>query len=198
MSLRVLIAEDHTLVSEGLEAMLSMSEDLELAHVVDDGPAAVEQVKLNLGEGMNGIEATREIKKIAPETHVLILTMFTDPGTVAEAVRAGADGYLSKGSSRESVVRAIHDVTEGRSVLDPNVTDGIFGRIGGRDPHALTDRELSVLQQLTHGNSTRQVAEHIHVSEETVKTYLKQIFRKLDVRDRTEAVAEAFRRGLVH
>lgn len=208
MSVRILIAEDHTLVTQGLQAMLSMADDLVLADAVDNGATAVERVRhesidvvlmdVNLGEGINGIEATRLIKKDSPDTRVLILTMFTDPGTVAEAVKAGADGYLSKGSSRESVVRAIRNVAEGRSVLDPNVTDGIFGRIGGRDPHALTDRELTVLQQLTHGNSTREVAEHIHVSEETVKTYLKQIFRKLGVRDRTEAVAEAFRRGLVH
>ena len=208
MSVRILIAEDHTLVTQGLEAMLSMADDLVLADAVDNGATAVERVRnesidvvlmdVNLGDGINGIEATRLIKKDSPDTRVLILTMFTDPGTVAEAVKAGADGYLSKGSSRESVVRAIRNVAEGRSVLDPNVTDGIFGRIGGRDPHALTDRELTVLQQLTHGNSTREVAEHIHVSEETVKTYLKQIFRKLGVRDRTEAVAEAFRRGLVH
>jgi DNA-binding NarL/FixJ family response regulator len=208
VSVRILIAEDHTLVTQGLQAMLSMADDLVLADAVDNGATAVERVRhesidvvlmdVNLGEGINGIEATRLIKKDSPDTRVLILTMFTDPGTVAEAVKAGADGYLSKGSSRESVVRAIRNVAEGRSVLDPNVTDGIFGRIGGRDPHALTDRELTVLQQLTHGNSTREVAEHIHVSEETVKTYLKQIFRKLGVRDRTEAVAEAFRRGLVH
>ncbi len=153
---------------------------------------------VNLGKAMNGIEATRLVKEKAPSTRVLILTMFTDPGTVAEAVKAGADGYLSKGASKEVVVQAIKDVAAGKSVLDPNVTEGIFGRIGGRDPQALTDRELTVLQELTHGKSTREVAEHIHVSEETVKTYLKQIFRKLAVHDRTEAVAEAFRRGLVH
>ena len=208
MSLKVLIAEDHMLVSQGLEAMLSLSDELELVGTVVSGAEAVEKahadpvdvvlMDVNLGQSMNGIEATREIKKAAPDTKVLVLSMFTDPATVAEAVKAGADGYLSKGASRETVERAIKDVHVGRSVLDPNVTDGIFGRIGGRDPHALTDRELTVLQQLTHGKSTRAVAGHIHVSEETVKTYLKQIFRKLEVRDRTEAVAEAFRRGLVH
>jgi DNA-binding NarL/FixJ family response regulator len=208
VTVRVLIAEDHTLVSEGLEVMLSMTEEVELVGVVNTGDRAVERVRsdgidvvlmdVNLGRSMNGIEATRQIKEISPTTKVLVLTMFTDPGTVAEAVKAGADGYLSKGSSRESVVQAIRDVSEGRSVLDPNVTEGIFGRIGGRDSRALTDRELTVLQELAHGNSTREIAEHIHVSDETVKTYLKQIFRKLDVHDRTEAVAEAFRRGLVH
>ncbi len=208
MTLKILIAEDHTLVSQGLEAMLSMADDLELAGVVDNGDDAVSAVQkrtvdvvlmdVNLGAGINGIEATKQIKKANPETKVLVLTMFTDPGTVAEAVKAGAEGYLSKGSSRESVIQAIHDVAEGRAVLDPNVTEGVFGRIGGRDQHALTDRELTVLQELANGNATRMVAEHIHVSEETVKTYLKNIYKKLDVRDRTEAVAEAFRRGLVH
>ena len=208
MTLKTLIAEDHTLVSQGLEVMLSMAEGVDLVGVVATGEAAVERAEreeldvilmdVNLGKGMNGIEATRQVKEKSPSTRVLILTMFTDPGTVAEAVKAGADGYLSKGASKEVVVQAIKDVVDGKSVLDPNVTEGIFGRIGGRDPQALTDRELTVLQELTHGKSTREVAEHIHVSEETVKTYLKQIFRKLEVHDRTEAVAEAFRRGLVH
>jgi DNA-binding NarL/FixJ family response regulator len=208
MSLRVLIAEDHTLVSQGLEVMLSMTEGIDLVGVVDTGEQAIEKVKssevdvvlmdVNLASSMSGIEATRQIKEVLPETKILVLTMFTDPGTVAEAVKAGADGYLSKGASREAVVQAIRDVGEGRAVLDPNVTEGIFGRISGKDQHALSDRELAVLQELSHGQSTREVAEHIHVSEETVKTYLKQIFRKLGVHDRTEAVAEAFRRGLVH
>jgi DNA-binding NarL/FixJ family response regulator len=208
MTLRVLIAEDHTLVSEGLETMLSMADGVELVGSVDTGDQAVSRsqsesvdivlMDVNLGKSMSGIEATRRIKEHSPDIKILVLTMFTDPGTVAEAVKAGADGYLSKGASRETVVQAIRDVAEGRAVLDPNVTEGIFGRISGKDPRALTDRELIVLQELSHGKSTREVAEHIHVSEETVKTYLKQIFRKLGVHDRTEAVAEAFRRGLVH
>jgi DNA-binding NarL/FixJ family response regulator len=206
MSIRVLIAEDHTLVSEGLEVMLSMAEDVELASVVDSGEQAVEHadevdvvlMDVNLGQTMNGIEATRHIKETGADTKVLVLTMFTDPATVAEAVKAGADGYLSKGASRDAMLQAIKDVHAGRAVLDPNVTEGIFGRLAGKDPNALSDRELSVLQELSHGRTTREVAEHIHVSEETVKTYLKQVFRKLGVHDRTEAVAEAFRRGLVH
>jgi DNA-binding NarL/FixJ family response regulator len=208
MTIKALIAEDHTLVSQGLEVMLSLHDDIEVMKTVDTGEAAVETAGNNavdvvlmdvkLGGKMSGLEATKRIKESSPDTKILVLTMFTDPGTVAEAVKAGADGYLSKGSSSEAVLQAIRDVAEGRSVLDPNVTEGIFGRIGKRDPRALSDRELEVLQELSHGKSTREVAEHLHVSEETVKTYLKQIFRKLDVRDRTEAVAEAFRRGLVH
>jgi DNA-binding NarL/FixJ family response regulator len=209
VTLKTLICDDHVLVSEGLEMMLSMVEDIELAGVVRTGEEAVEKVQsgqqidivlmdVNLGQGINGIEATRQIKAIAPQTRVLVLTMFTDPATVTEAVKAGADGYLSKGSDREAVERAIREVVEGRSVLDPSVTRGVFGRIGDKDPSALSERELDVLQAVAQGSSTKEVAESLFLSEETVKTHLKQIFKKLDVRDRTEAVAEAFRRGLVH
>ncbi|CAN5727037.1 response regulator transcription factor [soil metagenome] len=208
MTTRLLIVEDHKLVSQGLEVMLSMDEHVDLIGAVDNGEAALERVRaqtidvvlmdVNLRGPMNGIDATSRIKAISPETKVLVLTMFTDPATVTNAVKAGADGYLSKGASQHVVMEAIQDVKEGRRVLDPNVTEGVFGRISGRDHRALTDREMTVLQELSDGRSTREVAENIHVSEETVKTYLKQIFRKLGVRDRTEAVAEGFRRGLVH
>ncbi|HYY44241.1 MAG TPA: response regulator transcription factor [Actinomycetota bacterium] len=208
MSIRLLIAEDHRLVSQGLEVMMSMDGDFELVGVVDSGERAVEMVSshlvdvvlmdVNLGRGMSGIEATQRIKSKSPDTRVVVLTMFTDSATVAKAVKAGADGYISKSANQEVVRSAIREVYEGRRYLDPNVTEGIFGRISGRDHRALTDRELSVLQSLSDGNTTREVAESMHVSEETVKTYLKQIYRKLGVHDRTEAVAEAFRRGIVH
>ena len=207
MNLRVLIADDHTLVSEGLEVMLAMAEGLELAGTVSNGEGAIDAARegdvdvilmdVNLSQSMSGIEATKQVKEIAPSTRVLILSMFTDPGTVSEGIKAGADGYLSKSASRESVIQAIRDVADGRSVLDPNVTDGIFGRIAKKDPDALTDRELNCLQYLANGLSTKEMASEMHLAEETVKTYLKSIFKKLAVRDRTEAVAEAFRRGLV-
>ena len=208
MTIRVLIAEDHTLVSQGLQLLLESVEDVDLVGVAATGEEAVDRaislgadvvlMDVNLGGGASGIDATRSIKAAKPNMKIVILSMFTDPSTVAEAVKAGADGYLSKSSSRESVIDAIKNVVAGKSVLDPNVTEGIFGRIGAKDARALTDREAEVLQSLADGQSTKQIALEIHVSDETVKTYLKQIYRKLQVRDRTEAVAEAFRRGLVH
>ncbi len=207
MTVRTLIAEDHVLVSQGLEVMLGRADDVQLVGVVDTGELAVERsseddidvilMDINLGAGISGIEATKLVKERSPETKVLILTMYTDPGTVAEAIKAGADGYVSKGASGEVLTQAIRDVAEGRSVLDPNVTEGIFDRIGGKETRVLSDRELRVLQELTNGSSTKEIAETLFVSEETVKSHLKHIFRKLKVRDRTEAVAEAFRRGLV-
>lgn len=187
--------------------MLSKADDVELVGVVDTGELAVERSRkadvdvilmdINLGSGISGIEATKQVKEQAPGIKVLILTMYTDPATVAEAIKAGADGYVSKSASGEILTQAILDVSEGKSVLDPNVTEGIFDRIGGKSTRILSERELGVLQELTHGRSTKEIAEVLFVSEETVKSHLKQIFRKLKVRDRTEAVAEAFRRGLV-
>lgn len=204
----MLITEDHTLVSEGLQLLLSSIDDVDLVGVASTSSEAVDRaialgadvvlMDVNLGPDGSGIDATRAIKEAKPGVKVVILSMFTDPSTVAEAIKAGADGYLSKSSSRETVVDAIRDVVAGKSVLDPNVTEGIFGRIGNKDPRALTDRELVVLQSLAHGHATKEIAAEIHVSDETVKTYLSQIYRKLQVKDRTEAVAEAFRKGLVH
>jgi DNA-binding NarL/FixJ family response regulator len=189
VSPRVLIADDHTLVSEGLDVMLFMADDVELAGTVSSDEAAIDAARqggldvilmdVNLTQPMSGIEATKQIKKIAPSTRVLILSMFTDPGTVSEGIKAGADGCLSKSATRQSVIQAIHDVAEGRSVLDPSATEGIFGRIGGNDPDALTDRELNCLQFLADGLSTREIAAEMHLAEETVKTYLKSIYRKL-------------------
>jgi DNA-binding NarL/FixJ family response regulator len=208
MALRILIVDDHALVSQGLETMLSLTDDLEVAGMASSGAEAVERVArvpvdvvlmdVNLGRTISGLEATRQIKAAKPDTKVLMLTMYTDTETVSEAIRAGADGYLTKGASQEVLVRGIRDVAAHKSVLDPNVTGGIFGRIGERDPNALTDRELTVLQQISYGKSTREIAQDIGLAEETVKTYLKQIFRKLGVRDRTEAATEGLRRDLIH
>ncbi len=208
MSLRLMVVEDHEIVSQALRDMLDMESSFEVVTLTTSGEKALEQMRsdpvdvvlmdVKLEGSMTGIEATREIKQRWPETKVVVLTMFTDPATVADAIRAGADAYISKGSSKELLVRTIEDVTEGRSVLDPNVTEGMFEQFSGRDPKSLTDRETAVLQQLSNGSSTREVAQNMFVSEETIKTYLKQVFKKLDVKDRTEAVAEAFRRGLIH
>lgn len=208
MTLRALIVDDHTLVSQGLELMLSTLDGIEPVGVLRSGEDALEYMSsnevdiilmdVNLGPSLSGIETTQRLKERSPDVKVLMLTMYTDPATVTRAVKAGADGYLSKGSSREAVGRAIHDVMEGRSVLDPSVTKGVFGKLGAEDPHALTERELDILQELSDQKSTREIGEALHLSEDTVRGHLKAIFRKLTVRDRAEAVSEAFRRGLVH
>ena len=208
MDVRVLIVDDHALVSQGLELMLSRADGFEVTGTATTAAQAVEGVTagevdvvlmdVNLGRSLSGLEATRRVKQISPGTKVLVISMYTDTETVSEAIKAGADGYLTKATTSEALIRALEDVMAGRSVLDPGVTGGIFGRIGSRDPAALSDRELSVLQEISHGRSTREIAEEIGISEDTVKTYLKQIYRKLGVRDRTEAATEGLRRDLIH
>jgi DNA-binding NarL/FixJ family response regulator len=190
VSLRVLIAEDHTLVSKGLEVMLSTADDVELVGAVSNSEAAVDAARqgnldvilmdVNLSQSLSGIEATRQVKKIDPSTHVLIMSLLTDPETVSEAIKAGADGYLSKSASRESVIQAIRDVAEGRSVLDPTVTEGIFGRIGG--PDALTDREEKILQSLADGLSIKEIANKLNLPQETIKSNVRSIYGKLGVK----------------
>jgi DNA-binding NarL/FixJ family response regulator len=208
MTLRILIVEDHALVAQGLETMLSISDEFEIVGVVDSAAQGIKAattglvdvvlMDVNLGRTINGLEATRRIKRSSPGVKVLILTMYTDAETVSEAIRSGADGYLTKGASREVVMQAIRDVAASKAVLDPNVTASVFGRIAENDPNALTDRELVVLQQISYGKSTREIAEIMGVADETVKTYTKQIFRKLGVNDRTEAATEGLRRDLIH
>lgn len=207
MTITLLIVEDHTVVSMGLAAMLEPIDTFRLVGNCTSGEAAIEAVRqgpvsvvlmdVNLEGAVSGIEATRRIKQMSPTTKVLVLTMYTDPATVAQAIEAGADGYMSKGASGDAIVNAIEDIAAGRSVLDPTVTEGVFGQIGGRDKSALSNREVFVLQALSNGLATKEVAQEMHLSEDTIKTYLRQIFRKLDVRDRTEAVAEGFRRGFI-
>jgi DNA-binding NarL/FixJ family response regulator len=203
-----MVVEDHHLVSEALRDMLAMKADIEITSTVSSAEAAVKEFQealpdvvlldVKLAGSMNGIQAIKPMKAAHPGVKVIMLTMFTDPATVKQAIEAGADAYVSKGSSKETLVRAIEAVRTGQSMLDPNVTEGVFDQIAGRDPRALTDREMMVLQHISHGNSTRETASEMYLSEETVKTYLRQIFKKLGAKDRTEAVAEAFRRGLIH
>jgi DNA-binding NarL/FixJ family response regulator len=208
VTLRILLVEDHVLVAQGLETMLATTDEFEVVGVVDSAVQGVHRattevvdvviMDVNLGRTINGLEATRRIKGTSPRTKVLILTMFTDAETVSEAIRSGADGYLTKGTSREAVFQALRDVAASKAVLDPNVTSSVFGRIAENDPDALTNRELAVLQQISYGKSTRSIGEMLGLADETIRAHVKQIFKKLGVNDRTEAATEGLRRGLIH
>lgn len=205
--IRVLIAEDHTLLAQGVEWMLVTSGDIEVSGVAESAERAValattQQVDVvlmdvNFGTGMSGIEATRLIKAKAPRTKVIVLTMYKDASTISEAIKAGADGYMSKVSSREDLCRAVQEVVAGRSFLHPDLTKRVFTRIAGRDAGVLTETETSILQHLANGKTTKNLARDMSVSQETIKAHLRHVFRKLGVLDRTRAVAEGLRRGLI-
>ncbi len=211
MTTRIAIVEDHKVVAEALSTMLSLVEGFEVVGRTPSGSEALALVEgtdpdvilmdINL-EGLNGIEATREILKKRPDSRILILSMHDDHLTVTSAVAAGAAGFLPKNVEREELVTAIKAIAQGKGFLAPEVTRPFLSRIGGladeisaRD--RLTDREREVLEELAQGKSTREMAEALVVAEETIKTHLTHIYQKLGVSDRVQAVALALRQGLV-
>lgn len=199
------------MVAQAIATMLSFDPDFQVIGTAASGGAAIDlcaetkpdvalmDVKL---QGLNGIEATREIAKVSPSTRVLVLSMHDNQDTVMDAVAAGAAGFLPKNVDREKLVSAIHAVAEGKGFLHPEVTGPFLDRMGLMAKEALsrerlTEREQGVLQELAHGKSTREIAKTLVVTEETVKSHLAHIYQKLGVNDRVQAVALALRRGLV-
>lgn len=208
--IRILIAEDHTVLAQALGTMLSFDAAFDVVGTVPSGDEAIAEVRALSPDvvlmdyklkGLNGIEATREIVRLAPRTKVLVLSMFDNQETVIGAVAAGAAGFLPKNVDREELVRAIHAIAEGKGFLHPEVTMPFLQRIGAlakKDSRqTLTDREQVVLQELALGKTTKEIAGTLVVSEETVKTHLAHIYQKLGVSDRVQAVALALRQGLV-
>lgn len=208
---RVAIAEDHALVAEALATMFSLVEGFEVVGQVASGGEAVELAErlrpdvflMDVGlAGMNGLDATRQIVERVPSVRVLVLTMHDDASTVAQAVAAGAVGFVPKNAKREDLFRAVQTVAGGGGFLHEQVTSGFLTAVApvldsSLSGERLTDRELQVLRHLSNGGSTRQIAQALVVSEETVKSHLARIYQKLGVGDRTAAVAHALRRGLV-
>ena len=209
--IRILIAEDHTVLAQALGTMLGFDQAFKVVGTVPSGDEAItacvdlkpDVVLMDYKlRGLNGIEATKEISRLVPSTRVLILSMYDNQETVVGAVAAGAAGFLPKNVDREELKRAIHAIAEGKGFLHPEVTMPFLERIGAMAKKAdsrerLTDREQVVLQELAQGKPTKEIAGTLVVSEETVKTHLAHIYQKLGVNDRVQAVALALRRGLV-
>ncbi|MGH2708929.1 MAG: response regulator [Actinomycetota bacterium] len=208
---RILIAEDHTVVAQALETMLSFDSNFEVIAIAQSGEEAVRlclehQPNVVLMDvvlrGLSGIEATRQIAQASPSARVLILSMYDDQQTVMRAVAAGAVGFVPKNVDREELQRAIRAIAEGKGFLHPDLTGPFLDRVGliakealGRE--RLTEREQVVLGELAQGKSNREIARALVLSEETVKTHLTHIYQKLGVNDRVQAVALALRRGLI-
>lgn len=209
MPVRVLITDDHPVVREGLEFMLGLNADIELVGTAADGEEALRYIPILKPDvvlmdmrlpGPDGAEVTGAIKARHPEVRVLILTAEADGETLRRALAAGADGFMLKTARPTELATAILDVASGRSVVAPSLTGALFAaaRGGGGPPASpLSDREAQVLQLLANGQTNKEIAASLFVSEATVKTHVENILRKLGVADRTQAVAEAFRRGLV-
>ena len=210
-AIRVMIVDDHKLVREGLNAVFDQGGDIAVVGEVGSGEEAIEMVSnvdpdvilMDISmPGMNGIQATKLIRKQNPAVKIVILTMLDQEGSVYEAVKAGATGYMLKSTSSDELVRAIKTVFEGKALLNPDATAQLIKEfVNLSENHAkdygLSDREMEVLQLLSEGKTNKELAKALWISEQTVKTHLAHIFGKLGTSDRTETVARALRNGLV-
>jgi len=206
--IRILLADDHTLLRQGLRRILEAEPELEIAAEAASGLEAVELARqlqpdvvlIDIGmPELNGIEATAQILRHSPRSAVLILSMHKDERYVRRAVRVGARGYLLKDTLDEDLIQAIRQVQQGRHVFSPVLVGLVDGETAAVEDRyeLLTDRERQVYQLLAEGNSNKDVAGRLHLSLHTVETHRMRIMEKLDVHTSAELVLSAVRRGLV-
>lgn len=209
-SIRLVIAEDHGVVADGLATMLSFEDDIDVLSIVDSGEALLGEVRTHDPDvalvdislvGMDGLTAVRQMNREGLRTRAMALTMFTDHDTVTRAVASGIAGYLPKNVGRDELVQAIRAVAAGKGFLHPDVTRPFLDRVGPISANTeftpLSDREQQVLEELAKGSTTREIAEGLGLGDETVKSHLSRIYQKLRAHDRVQAVVIAMRHGLV-
>lgn len=209
--IRLMIVDDQVLVTEGLQAILSTAPNIEVVGVAHDGAAALEMISSARPDlvmmdlkmpGMNGIHATRAIREQFPEVHVLVLTTYDADEWVFDAIRAGAAGYLLKDSRREDILKAIEGTVSGQTHVDPTVANKLFAAVRRGTPpdtsmtEGLSEREMEVLRLMARGLTNAVIAERLYLAEGTVRNYVSAILSKLDVAERAQAVALAWRYGL--
>jgi len=223
---RIVIADDHGLVRQGFRAMLAREKDLEVVGEAENGREAVElcsrlRPHLVLMDvrmpQVDGLVATREIKRRHPQTSVLMVTMHENPNYLLEAIKAGAAGYVLKGAANSQIMGAIRRVLEGESPLNQELAIHVIRRLASKSkqepagpeqegepypdpevrkhpdplPHSLTERELEILRLVAKGQTNQQIAENLLISTFTVKTHVQRIIGKLGVSDRTQAAVRA-------
>lgn len=206
MTVRVVVADDHPVVRAGVVMMLSADTRIEVVGQAENGVQAVALatelhpdlvvMDLQMPE-LDGVEATRQIRSVAPDVRVLLLTTYDTDRAIVSAIEAGAVGYLLKDAPPGELVQAVLDSAAGTQVLAPTVAAKLQAHRDAPPMEELTSREIEVLQALAQGGTNRGIAESLFVSQATVKTHLIHIFQKLQVEDRTSAVARAVELGLV-
>ncbi len=209
--LRVLIADDHPLFRQGLRVLVESADDLTVVGEAQTGSDAIAQtlekrphvvlMDLNMPH-LGGVEATRRIVAAHPQTRVLILTMFEEDESVFAAMRAGARGYLLKGSGRDEVLRAVRTVAAGEAIFGPAIAQRLtsyFASTAGGAPRPfpeLTAREHEVLELIARGNSNGEIAAALAVSLKTVRNHVSNVFTKLRVATRAQAIVKARESGM--
>jgi two-component system, NarL family, response regulator LiaR len=207
MTIRIVIADDHSVVRQGLRMFLSLDPELEVVGEAADGAQALrlaQQLRPDvvvmdlLMPVMDGIAATAAIRRELPDTEVLALTSVLEDASVVGAVRAGAIGYLLKDTQAEALCQAIKAAAAGQVQLTPTAAARLMQVVSTPEsPEALTERETEVLRLLAQGQSNKQIAHGLHITEKTVKTHVSNILSKLGVQSRTQATLYAVRIGLV-
>jgi len=210
--LRILIADDHSVVRTGLKILLDSQEDMEVVAEAGDGEEAVRLTQQHLPDvvvmdirmpGLSGIEACQRIKETAEGVAIIILTSYAEDDLLSSAIDAGASGYVLKRIGNNDLVKAIRSVGAGDGVLDPALTAGVFNKVREANKAKsasffsdLTQQELSVLALLAQGLSNRQIAAKLYLGEGTVRNYVSNILSKIDVKNRAEAAIYAVKHNI--
>ena len=209
--IRILVADDHPVVRDGLVAMLATQRDFAVIAEAATGTEAVQKatahppdivlLDLEMPE-LDGVQVIQRLHDLCPTARILVFTAFDTDDKIVGAVRAGAHGYLLKGVPREELFRAIRLVSEGGSLLQPIVATKLMQHVSGRTalpllPEPLTEREMDVLNCLAQGRSNKEIAAQLSISERTVKFHMSAILGKLNAANRTEALTLAAQHGLI-
>jgi DNA-binding NarL/FixJ family response regulator len=204
---RVLLVDDHPMFRDGLRLALGASSGIEVVAEADSGAGGIAQaaehqpdvviMDVNMPD-LNGIEATRRIVAESPHIGVLVLTMFDEDESVFQAMRAGARGYLLKGADQEDIVRAVQAVARGESPLAPKAAHAVLSARAEARPATveLTDREREVLELVARGRNNTEIARELFISGKTVRNHVSNVFAKLQVTDRAQAIVRAREAGL--
>ncbi len=207
--IRVMVIDDHPAFREGLTRLLGEETDIEVIATLGDGLQALESasqlqpdvVVMDISmPKVNGIEAAKQIKELSPDTAVLMISAYQYPSYVLACLRAGAVGYLMKNASLNEIISAIRMIHSGGSVFDLKITGKILfnlasGKAGMDQDQELHPRELQVLDMAARGKGNKEIGNRLSISERTVQTHLVNIFRKLQVNSRTEAIIQALKEG---
>lgn len=208
--IRVVIADDHSIVRKGIRALLATEPGIQVVGEAGDGEEAIAQAKLLKPDvilldlvmpKIDGIEAARQISASLPETHILVLTSFATDDKVFPAIKAGALGYLLKDSSPEELVHSIFQVANSEPSLEPSIARKLLHELSHPPKSELTsdplsERELIVLRHIAQGRSNREIGDELFISEATVRTHVSNILSKLHLASRTQAALYALKEGI--
>ncbi|HEX6922397.1 MAG TPA: response regulator transcription factor, partial [Bacillales bacterium] len=208
--IRVMLVDDHTVLRDGLKSILELEEDIHVVGEAVNGNDAIGKIgetdpdvvlmDINLPD-VSGVEVTATVKSKFPKCKVLVLTMYSHDEYFMSSIRAGADGYLLKDVPSDEVVEAIRTVAQGESVIHPSLTKKLLDyhkqQTKSRETTELTDRENDILACLVDGLSNKDIAEKLNISDKTVKIHVSNIFKKLNVKSRSQAVIYAVQHQLV-